>query len=179
MTTDQAVETNKRTYYWSSKPGCFVNKNTGVRVEGAPSFHGTNEEWNEGLYELILECSNNLFRKHLTLNGLRLKCHSRDICQGLLPGFDPRKSMEPDFQYKERFPVVMDSEQPFNKFSVQLYTDVIVNRQINEYAGMKAVDADMQRLYDSAKSLQSFEIEKLSEPVLVADYEIVVLDFGV
>jgi len=54
------------TYYWSRKPGDFVNKTTGAAVTGA-SYTGTVREWYETLIETIIDASNAIHRK--TLRG--------------------------------------------------------------------------------------------------------------
>ena len=57
------------TYYWSRKPGKFVNKETGLSVNGTlfPDFTGTVSEWYETLVETINDCSAQIHRK--TLRG--------------------------------------------------------------------------------------------------------------
>jgi hypothetical protein len=53
-------------YYWSRKPGQFVNKKTAKVVSGA-SFTGTVREWYETLIETIIDVGNEIHRK--TLRG--------------------------------------------------------------------------------------------------------------
>lgn len=59
-------EATGATYYWSRKPGDFVNKTTGASVAGA-SFTGTVREWYETLIETIIDVANTIHRK--TLRG--------------------------------------------------------------------------------------------------------------
>lgn len=54
------------TYYWSRKPGDFVEKTLGTSVSGA-SFTGTVREWYETLVETIIDVANTIHRK--TLRG--------------------------------------------------------------------------------------------------------------
>jgi len=54
------------TYYWSRKPGDYVNKTTGASVSGG-SFTGTKREWYEVLVETIIDVANTIQRK--TLRG--------------------------------------------------------------------------------------------------------------
>ena len=53
-------------FFWSRKPGYFVDKTTGNAVSGA-SFTGTVREWYETLIETIIDVANNIHRK--TLRG--------------------------------------------------------------------------------------------------------------
>jgi Major capsid protein Gp23 len=53
-------------FFWSRKPGNFVDKTTGNSVSGA-SFTGTVREWYETLVETIIDVANNIHRK--TLRG--------------------------------------------------------------------------------------------------------------
>lgn len=53
-------------FYWSRKPGNFVDKTTGTGAIGA-SFTGTVREWYETLVETIIDVANNIHRK--TLRG--------------------------------------------------------------------------------------------------------------
>ena len=53
-------------YYWSRKPGNFVDKTTGNTASGA-SFTGTVREWYETLIETIIDVANTIHRK--TLRG--------------------------------------------------------------------------------------------------------------
>ena len=53
-------------FYWSRKPGRFLDKTTGNAVSGA-SFTGTVREWYETLIETIIDVANNIHRK--TLRG--------------------------------------------------------------------------------------------------------------
>ena len=53
-------------YYWSRKPGQFINKKTAATVSGA-SFTGTVREWYETLVETIIDVGNEIHRK--TLRG--------------------------------------------------------------------------------------------------------------
>lgn len=53
-------------FYWSRKPGNFLDKTTGNGVGGA-SFTGTVREWYETLIETIIDVANNIHRK--TLRG--------------------------------------------------------------------------------------------------------------
>ena len=53
-------------FFWSRKPGNFVDKTTGTSVAGA-SFTGTVREWYETLIETIIDVANNIHRK--TLRG--------------------------------------------------------------------------------------------------------------
>ena len=57
------------TYYWSRKPGKFVNRTTGVDATGSlfPDFTGTVSEWYETLLETINDVSAQIHRK--TLRG--------------------------------------------------------------------------------------------------------------
>jgi len=54
------------TYYWSRKPGDFVDKTTGAAAAGS-SFTGTVREWYETLVETIIDVANQIHRK--TLRG--------------------------------------------------------------------------------------------------------------
>jgi hypothetical protein len=60
-------------YYWSRKPGDFVNKKSGASatkassLAGGPSFTGTVREWYETLVETIIDVANEIHRK--TLRG--------------------------------------------------------------------------------------------------------------
>lgn len=53
-------------FYWSRKPGNFVDKTTGNTATGA-SFTGTVREWYETLVETCIDVANNIHRK--TLRG--------------------------------------------------------------------------------------------------------------
>jgi hypothetical protein len=53
-------------FYWSRKPGNFLDKTTGNSASGA-SFTGTVREWYETLIETIIDVANNIHRK--TLRG--------------------------------------------------------------------------------------------------------------
>lgn len=53
-------------FYWSRKPGNFLDKTTGNTATGA-SFTGTVREWYETLVETIIDVANNIHRK--TLRG--------------------------------------------------------------------------------------------------------------
>jgi hypothetical protein len=53
-------------FYWSRKPGNFLDKTTGTAATGA-SFTGTVREWYETLIETIIDVANNIHRK--TLRG--------------------------------------------------------------------------------------------------------------
>jgi len=53
-------------YYWSRKPGKFIDKTTGNTVTGA-SFTGTVREWYETLIETVIDVANVIHRK--TLRG--------------------------------------------------------------------------------------------------------------
>jgi hypothetical protein len=53
-------------FYWSRKPGNFVDKTTGTAVDGA-TFTGTVREWYETLIETVIDVANNIHRK--TLRG--------------------------------------------------------------------------------------------------------------
>jgi hypothetical protein len=57
------------TYYWSRKPGKFVNRTTGKSINGSlfPDFTGTVSEWYETLLETINDVSAQIHRK--TLRG--------------------------------------------------------------------------------------------------------------
>mgnify|MGYP000853837517 FL=1 len=57
-----------KTFYWSRKPGNFVNKNTGesileslkeLKIEG-PKFTGSVREWYETLVETIYDCGSGM-----------------------------------------------------------------------------------------------------------------------
>tara|TARA_Y100001970_G_scaffold293936_1_gene444806 strand:- start:4135 stop:6042 length:1908 start_codon:yes stop_codon:yes gene_type:complete len=60
-------------YYWSRKPGDFVNKKSGAAavkassLAGGPAFTGTVREWYETLVETIIDVANEIHRK--TLRG--------------------------------------------------------------------------------------------------------------
>jgi hypothetical protein len=60
-------------YYWSRKPGDFVNKKSGASavkassLAGGPAFTGTVREWYETLVETIIDVANEIHR--LTLRG--------------------------------------------------------------------------------------------------------------
>ena len=60
-------------FFWSRKPGDFVNKRSGVAatklstLHGGPSFTGTVREWYETLIETIIDVANEIHRK--TLRG--------------------------------------------------------------------------------------------------------------
>lgn len=54
-------------YYWSRKPGHFVNSETGAALSPAPDFTGTVSEWYETLLETINDASAQIHRK--TLRG--------------------------------------------------------------------------------------------------------------
>lgn len=54
-------------YYWSRKPGQFVNAATGAALSPAPDFTGTVSEWYETLLETINDASAQIHRK--TLRG--------------------------------------------------------------------------------------------------------------
>jgi hypothetical protein len=57
------------TYYWSRKPGKFVNRTSGASVNGSlfPDFTGTVSEWYETLLETVNDVSAQIHRK--TLRG--------------------------------------------------------------------------------------------------------------
>ena len=57
------------TYYWSRKPGKFVNRETGASINGSlfPDFTGTVSEWYETLLETVNDVSAQIHRK--TLRG--------------------------------------------------------------------------------------------------------------
>ena len=56
-------------YFWSRKPGDFVNKKSGAGASSTigPAFHGTVREWYETLVETIIDVANEIHRK--TLRG--------------------------------------------------------------------------------------------------------------
>jgi hypothetical protein len=60
-------------YYWSRKPGDFVNKKSGASavkassLAGGPAFTGTVREWYETLVETVIDVANEIHRK--TLRG--------------------------------------------------------------------------------------------------------------
>ena len=67
--TDLVKGSAAGTYFWSRRPGKFVNKKSGVDLteNGAnlPSFTGTVSEWYETLIETINEISAQIHRRHL------------------------------------------------------------------------------------------------------------------
>ena len=67
--TDLVKGAGAGTYFWSRRPGKFVNKKTGVDITGdgtnLPSFTGTVSEWYETLIETINEISAQIHRRHL------------------------------------------------------------------------------------------------------------------
>ena len=67
---DLVKDAKAGTFYWSRRPGKFVNKTTGAQVSqsgGAPDFTGTVSEWNETLLETVNDVSAQIHRK--TLRG--------------------------------------------------------------------------------------------------------------
>lgn len=58
-------------FFWSRKPGNFLDKTTGVGVSGA-SFTGTVREWYETLVETVIDAANTIHRK--TLRGAANWC---------------------------------------------------------------------------------------------------------
>lgn len=58
-------------FFWSRKPGNFMDKTTGVGVTGA-SFTGTVREWYETLVETVIDAANTIHRK--TLRGAANWC---------------------------------------------------------------------------------------------------------
>ena len=67
--TDLVKGASAGTYYWSRKPGKFVNRTTGLDATGTlyPDFTGTVSEWYETLLETVNDVSAQIHRK--TLRG--------------------------------------------------------------------------------------------------------------
>lgn len=63
---DLLYEATGANFYWSRKPGNFLDKTNGNTATGA-SFTGTVREWYETLIETIIDVANNIHRK--TLRG--------------------------------------------------------------------------------------------------------------
>ena len=67
--TDLVKGAGAGTYFWSRRPGKFVNKKTGSDLTNdgtqLPSFTGTVSEWYETLIETINEISAQIHRRHL------------------------------------------------------------------------------------------------------------------
>ena len=66
---DLRVGATAETFYWSRRPGKFVNRNTGAQLPGGnfPDFTGTVSEWYETLLETVNDVSAQIHRK--TLRG--------------------------------------------------------------------------------------------------------------
>lgn len=58
-------ELYSKTVFWSIQLGKFVNRNTGIAapVSISPTFSGTQEEWNEMLYEELRSCVNEYIKE--------------------------------------------------------------------------------------------------------------------
>lgn len=116
-------------FFWSRKPGKFLNKNTGDTVTGA-SFTGTVREWYETLIETIIDVANQIHRK--TLRGAaNFIVTSPDVATILeasvlykpVLSMDPKESMftvgtEKVGTLNSRFTVYKDPYFPRNKILV-------------------------------------------------------------
>jgi len=82
-------------FFWSRKPGNFLDKTTGNTATGA-SFTGTVREWYETLIETVIDVANNIHRK--TLRGAaNFLVTSPDVCTILEASvlYKPNLSMDP------------------------------------------------------------------------------------
>lgn len=116
-------------YYWSRKPGKFLDYTTGNTVTGA-SFTGTVREWYETLIETIIAAANTIHRK--TLRGAaNFVVTSPDVCTVLeasvlykpVLSLDPQENMftvgtEKVGAVSNRFTVYKDPYFPRNKILV-------------------------------------------------------------
>ena len=116
-------------YYWSRKPGTFLDKTTGQAATGA-SFTGTVREWYETLIETIIDVANTIHRK--TLRGAaNFIVTSPDVATILeasvlykpVLSMDPKETMitigtEKVGSLNNRFTVYKDPYFPRNKILV-------------------------------------------------------------
>lgn len=116
-------------YFWSRKPGNFLDKTTGAAASGA-SFTGTVREWYETLIETIIDVANTISRK--TLRGAaNFIVTSPDVCTILeasvlykpVLSMDPHETMftvgtEKIGSLNNRFTVYKDPYFPRNKILV-------------------------------------------------------------
>jgi hypothetical protein len=116
-------------YYWSRKPGNFLDKTSGAAASGA-SFTGTVREWYETLIETIIDVANTISRK--TLRGAaNFIVTSPDVCTILeasvlykpVLSMDPHETMftvgtEKIGSLNNRFTVYKDPYFPRNKILV-------------------------------------------------------------
>lgn len=116
-------------YYWSRKPGMFLDKTTGQAATGA-SFTGTVREWYETLIETIIDVANTIHRK--TLRGAaNFIVTSPDVATILeasvlykpVLSMDPKETMitigtEKVGSLNNRFTVYKDPYFPRNKILV-------------------------------------------------------------
>lgn len=116
-------------YYWSRKPGTFLDKTTGQAATGA-SFTGTVREWYETFIETIIDVANTIHRK--TLRGAaNFLVTSPDVATILeasvlykpVLSLDPKETMltigtEKVGSLNNRFTVYKDPYFPRNKVLV-------------------------------------------------------------
>lgn len=116
-------------YFWSRKPGNFLDKTTGTAATGG-SFTGTVREWYETLIETVIDVANTISRK--TLRGAaNFIVTSPDVCTILeasvlykpVLSMDPKETMftvgtERIGSLNNRFTVYKDPYFPRNKMLV-------------------------------------------------------------
>lgn len=192
------VGTDKRTYYWSVAPGRYVDKNTGevalkkvvkmvelsvatlpgvnpktevvVRqeqevMEPVIEFTGTMKDWFETLQELITQAGNDIFRRNLF--AANIVETSPFIVDGILSSMGGR----PDNWERVSPTSWIASNNLFNRFTL-LRTDTHPGNRIN----VKLVSRFKAEIGDIHKEVPEIDLVAFDQPVLLADYEIVVLD---
>lgn len=116
-----------KTFYWSRKPGNFVNKNTGesileslkeLKIEG-PKFTGSVREWYETLVETIYDCGSGMKKPKVYTSSIILTILE---CTCL---FKSNLNKKLSFIGKiSQFEIYIDARMPNNEIKIVEGTDV-------------------------------------------------------